>query len=281
MMQLAFDSTDLCAEALFYPLFAEAERTRWRSADIRWEALEREKVSPALLAFVRQAAFAEMTTYSATRRFLSEFSDDVDFTQWISVWFYEESTHPQILMQWLHALGDRCSARDVRRARLSTPFMRSRFGTLVTNVISETVASHNYLTLHRGCAEPVLASIAKHLATDEARHAQGFFAYAKRMLERSPYPDLERMDALKVLHSWFREVASVTHPVSEFVQRTAGHGFADAEIDSELPARHACRLIGTLIGRRIESVESVRDHLSELRGRLELVEGEPEAHAAP
>jgi NAD(P)-dependent dehydrogenase (short-subunit alcohol dehydrogenase family) len=108
-----FESEDICADALCHQLFAEAERVRRRSADIPWSSLDPSRASPALVALVREAAFSELTTHSATRRFLQEFSDDVDFTQWIAVWFYEESTHPQVLMQWLHHFGERCSADAV------------------------------------------------------------------------------------------------------------------------------------------------------------------------
>jgi hypothetical protein len=279
-----FESEDICAEALCHQLFAEAERVRWRTADIPWASLDPSRVSPALIALVREAAFSELTTHSATRRFLQEFSDDVDFTQWIAVWFYEESTHPQVLMQWLHHFGERCSAEAVRRGRQSTPFMRSRFGTLVTNILSETVASQNYLTLYRGCGEPVLALIARNLAADEARHARGFFAYARRMLLASPHPDLDRMDALKVLGSWFQEEAlRVTHPVSEFRRHAHEQApirglFASMEMDPSGAERHACRTIGTLIGTRIDTLAAAREHLSLLRARLDAGGKE---HAAP
>jgi hypothetical protein len=278
-----FESEDICADALCHQLFAEAERARWRAADIPWSSLDPSRASPALIALVREAAFSELTTHSATRRFLQEFSDDVDFTQWIAVWFYEESTHPQVLMQWLHRFGERCSADAVRRGRQSTPFMRSRFGTLVTNILSETVAAQNYLALYRGCGEPVLAAIAKHLATDEARHARGFLAYARRMLEASPHPDLDRMDALKMLGLWFRDAGRVTHPVSEFRQRAEEHAplrelFESLGMDTREVEHHACRALGTLIGARIDTLDSAAEQLALLRARID---AEGSRHAAP
>jgi hypothetical protein len=189
-------------------------------------------------------------------------------------------------MQWLHQFGERCSAEAVRRGRQSTPFMRSRFGTLVTNILSETVASQNYLALYRGCGEPVLAAIAKNLATDEARHARGFLAHARRMLEASPHPDLDRMDALKMLGLWFREAARVTHPVSEFRQRADEQApirelFGSLGMDPKEVERHACRALGTLIGSRIDTLESAAEQLRLLRCRLD-AEGRlaAEAHLA-
>jgi hypothetical protein len=66
----------------------------------------------------------------------------------------------------------------------------------------------------------VLCGIAKHLSADEARHAAGFSAYARRHLERSKEPDADRRDAVKVLYLWFQDHASVRHPVSEMLARS-------------------------------------------------------------
>src|SRR5688500_9218311 len=90
----ADEPQDILEGLLHYELFTRAEVVRWQMADIPWAGIERELITPSLTAMVRQLAIAELTTYAATRRFLQEFSDDIDFTQWMSVWFYEETKHP-------------------------------------------------------------------------------------------------------------------------------------------------------------------------------------------
>jgi hypothetical protein len=260
---------DLIGDGLFCRLFDEAERVRWRMADVPWQAIEKDKVSPGLLAFVREAASAELTTFSATRRFMQEFAEDADLSQWMSVWFYEETKHPQVLMRWLSHFGQSFDTNFVLRGRVTTPFMKSRFGTLVTNIISELVASSSYLGLHRYSAEPVLAHIAKNLAADEARHAASFYAFARRMLERSPDATSLRRDGLKVLYMWFVENDRVQHPVNEFHeregQRLASPGAEfDMRVSIEPVHDRAFRMIGTLLGLSIERAEDVRAHLNEL-----------------
>ena len=32
-------------------------------------------------------------------------ADDVDFTEWVSIWFYEETKHPDALLRWLGSFG--------------------------------------------------------------------------------------------------------------------------------------------------------------------------------
>lgn len=260
------------SDHLYYRLHAEAERARWLLSDIPFDRIDRAQVSPSLVALVRRVAESELTTFSATRFFLQSFADDTDFTQWMAVWFYEETKHPEVLMRWLSELGETFDAGFLRRGRATTSFMKSRFGTLVANVISEVVASHNYLALHENAGEPVLSSIGKHLAADEARHASTFLAYARRYLERSPHPERDRADALKVLHLWFQHGGGVEHPVNEFGAR-AEH---DAALDEALvslglrgaaqhAAGHACRMIGSLLDLNLKTPGDAFSALAALR----------------
>jgi hypothetical protein len=243
---------DVIGEALFPQLFAQAEAVRWRMQDLPWRRLEPGAVSDGLRQLVREIAFSEMTTATATRKFLTDFPDDVDLTQWIAVWFYEETKHPHALLAWLHALGDRVDSQFVQRGRATAPFMRSRIGTLVTNIISEMVASAGYAALAARAPEPVLRAIARNLAGDEARHAASFYVYARRHLERSAHPAADRRDALKVLYLWFSGSAMVGHPVHEFYSRNEQRA-AVSETMEQLgfnlmaPRDRIFRLIGTLL----------------------------------
>ncbi|HEX5064269.1 MAG TPA: ferritin-like domain-containing protein, partial [Kofleriaceae bacterium] len=171
---------DVVREQLCFALSDQAERARWRMDDIAWDRVDPAKAPEPLRMLVKEAAFAELTTTSATRRFLDDLADDTDFTQWVSVWFFEETRHPQVLVRWLHQLGITVDARFMRRGRATAPLMKSRIGTLVANVISELVASASYANLAVRAEEPVLCDIARHLAADEARHAASFYAYARR-----------------------------------------------------------------------------------------------------
>ncbi|TMQ22095.1 MAG: hypothetical protein E6J90_13035 [Deltaproteobacteria bacterium] len=243
---------DVIGETLYPGLFAQAEAVRWRMQDIPWSQIERGAVTSGLRQLVREIAFSELTTATATRRFLTDLADDVDLTQWIAVWFYEETKHPHALLTWLHHLGERVDGQFVQRGRATAPFMRSRMGTLVTNIISEMVASAGYAALAARAAEPVLRRIARHLAGDEARHAASFYVYARRHLERSAEPAADRRDALKVLYLWYAGSALVGHPVSEFYGRheqrpEIGETMAQLGFNLAAPRDRISQLIGTLL----------------------------------
>ena len=201
---------------VFTGLFREAERVRWSLEDLPWHTVDRDRVTPELLQLVREIAASEATTFSATQRFLQDFADDVEFTNWMAVWFYEETKHPYVLVRWLRALGEDQDAELMRRARVTSPFMKSRMATLTSNIISEMVASARYMSLSERSPEPVLSLIAQRLASDEARHAASFFTFARKRLDASPQADVERRDALKVLYLWLQEGDGVRHPVNLF-----------------------------------------------------------------
>src|SRR5207249_1875191 len=107
----------------------------------------------------------------------------------------------------------------VAKGRVSAPFMKSRIGTLVTNVISELFAAEAYLGMSTGAPEPLLAAITQRICADEARHGASFFAYARQALQTSTQPERDRLDVLKVLHFWVNESSAVAHPVSETMEK--------------------------------------------------------------
>lgn len=237
------------ARPVFADLYAEAEQARWKLTDLPWQSLDRTKVTSELVQLVRDIAQSEATTFSATQRFLQDFADDVELTNWISVWFYEETKHPHVLAMWLRALGEEVAATDMRRARVTAPFMKSRTGTLVTNVISEIVASARYANLAERTQEPLLSKIAWCLAADEARHAASFYTFALRRISGAADPDAERRDALKVLYLWINESERVRHPVSLFGSTHAG------------AASRVVRTIGLLVGAPLRDAADVIERL--------------------
>lgn len=242
-------ASDFVADALYYRLFEEAEKARWRMTDLPWGSIQSELAGPELIELVRESAASELTTFTASRRFLQEFADDADFSQWISLWAYEEAKHPHALMRWLSAMGQTFDPSFIVRGRWAAPFARSRVAMLATNVVSEMVASAGYVRLARRSAEPLLAKIAMLLAGDEARHASSFFRYAERAISRSEDPATERATALRVLHVWLNEPGNMGHPVRDLqgagALREAGF---DEPLASPALRSRICDVFARLVG---------------------------------
>jgi hypothetical protein len=232
---------------MYARLYDEAESARWRIADVPWRELRPDAVTPELVQLVRDIVASEATTFSATQRFLRDFADDVELTNWISVWFYEETKHPQVLMRWLDAVGASYDDEAVRRARVTAPFMKSKTATLTSNVISEMVAATRYMNLRGNSPEPVLSWIAARLAGDEARHAASFFSFAQRRILMSAEPDTERRDALKVLYLWANEREQMRHPVNMF----------QGSVGFEAAMSRVIRMIGLLVDLPLRTPDDV------------------------
>lgn len=263
------------SEPLFPRLFAEAERVRWRMTDIPFDAVEKGWVTPAFLRFVREMALSELTTFSATKRFLTEMADDPDFSSWVAIWFYEETKHPEVLFRWLSEFGVTVDSHALLRGRVTAPFMRSRTGTLAMNILSELFASAGYQDLARYTKEPVLAQIFRGLAGDEARHGSSFYAYTERTIRKAKSPDMERLAALKVLYYWVGATDHVEHPVNQFHEKVSADPelvavMRDVGTDYGPVLARACRLIGNLIDLPLSCPEDVLPALRERSAALEV-----------
>lgn len=263
-------------DGIYYPLFAEAEAVRWSMAELPFAEVRRGDVSPAWIAVARETLIGELTTFSATERFFADFGGDVDFTQWLTVWLYEETKHPSALVRWLDVFGEKFDSGFMLQGRQTLPFMPSHMGTLATNIISEMVAAALYLTLAaQPGAEPVLREICRRIGGDEARHAASFFRYAGRRLQRAADPTQDQIDALKILYFWITPElnARVGHPVNLLAGRyqtdpLLREAVPPEEIHRAIAGAHrrACRVFGALLALELREPGDVVAQLDALEG---------------
>ncbi len=272
-------TTDLLRDAVYYRLYPQSERGRWNMSDIPFAKIDGTKVNAFWLAMVREIARSELTTFDAVRQFFEfGFADDPDFGQWLATWFFEETRHPQALMQWLAHFGETFEPAFMIEGRQTVPFMKSKMATLTMNIISEMIASFGYSNMAEYAPEPVLGTIAALLARDEARHATHFLAYAKRVLERAQNPDLERKSAVQVFYMWRYSRKKVQHPIGLLVSKFADHpdfkrindgtGFEDDKLHASIS-----RVIGKLVDLPLSTKSEVSAALSTLSASTDAMRG--------
>lgn len=274
-------ATDIIRDLSYYGLYDIAEQARWSMADIPWGQIDMSVVDDRLISLVRGAMFGELTTYSATHAFMTLFTDDIDFTQWLSVWLYEETKHPHALAKWLSETGNPLSAAFFRDGRVIVPMSTSRVEMLTFNIISEVVAGMNYSRTSVIMPEPVLKIIMRNLGKDELRHSQGFEHYCKKLIRSSDDPDRERLLCLRATWAFLQGEQMIGHPV--FITANEIAEFTDAAVFEK-----TCALIRTQVTRRIAGVveidiahpDGVYDAYRTLRGKYRKAKAAPPAPLA-
>jgi hypothetical protein len=192
---------DVSADLGYYRLLGNSEKARWIFQDLPWDSIDARLVPPELVEDIKTAALAEFTTYSATESFMKLFHDDIDFTQWLAVWFYEETKHPLAFIKWLAHVGVKVDNAFVHAGRVIEPMTDSQAEMLASNICSEIAANAVYRILAEAVREPVLAEILRNVARDEMRHSNGFEFYCQKLIATSDDPDRDRLSAMRTI--WF------------------------------------------------------------------------------
>jgi hypothetical protein len=197
----------------YYSLFDVAEKARWKIADLAWSDFDKSKVDIELITLVKTMTIGECTTFSATRSFMDLFADDLDFTQWLAVWFYEETKHPHVLIRWLSCAGESIGEQELLAAREITPMTKSGVEMLTFNIVSEIVAASLYQSFAKIVSEPLLKEILMFLSKDEMRHSVGFEHYCKVYINNSPNPEKEKLRCVRATWAFMQDDSFVQHPV--------------------------------------------------------------------
>jgi hypothetical protein len=274
-------ATDIIRDLSYYGLFDIAEQARWTMAEIPWGQIQMSAVDDRLISLVRGAMFGELTTYSATHAFMTLFTDDIDFTQWLSVWLYEETKHPHALAKWLSEVGQPLSATFVREGRVISPMAVSRVEMLTFNIISEVVAGLHYSRTSVEMPEPVLKIIMRNLGKDELRHSQGFEHYCKKLIRSSEDPDRERMLCLRAAWAFLQGEHLIEHPV--LLTANAIAEFADADTVEKTRAQirvQVTRRIAGVVEIEIPDPEAVYEAYRTLRAKYRKGKAVPPAPLA-
>jgi hypothetical protein len=249
---------DVSAEFGYYDLLGASEKARWKFNELPWDAFDKSKATAGDIYAARVSAHGELTTFSATSSFMQLFSDDIDFMQWLAIWFYEETRHPLALIKWLALAGNPTDETFMRTGREITPMTKSKVEMLTFNIVSEITASVVYHHLSRAASEPVLVEITRNLSRDEMRHSVGFEHYCAKAIAAAADPALERIRALRAV--WFLLEPSADgltrHPVFLTLKQAQG---VDFEAIKESVTRQILRRFSKLLDLELESSEQLYD----------------------
>lgn len=184
---------------------------RWTQDDIPWDAFDPSRLQSDHLKLVKAASLTEYNAARYTQYLKNVFAGDEDFAVVIAGWQAEEEQHGAILGRYAELADpaydfattfDRFRHGYVIPVDVSQSIRGSRVGELLARCIVETGTSSFYLAMAAATDEPVLQSIAKHIAADELRHYRMFL---DSMRKHQPVERISLLGRLKVVLERVRE----------------------------------------------------------------------------
>jgi hypothetical protein len=170
---------------MLYPaLFDTLERARWSlRSDIPWDEFDRSKVNDRQLHGIKMNAILEWSSMPTAEMFLRDNQDDIDFSAFISIWFFEEQKHSLALMEYLRRFAPEYLPSEAELAAVRFSFdPAAALDSLALHFCGEIRLNNWYRCARDYHTEPVIRSIYQLLANDEARHARAYYSYMARAL---------------------------------------------------------------------------------------------------
>ncbi len=166
--------------------FSKLEKIRWRlEEDIDWDHIQPELIKHDQKSLLRNICMTEIGALFAAEAFLRDFYDDIDFSCFVSVWYYEEMKHFLVLKRYLSHLGISIGEGELQHLRMSIP-ESSQETILMVHFLSEHRLAAWYHGISDWLEEPVGKNIFKRIAEDELRHGQAYFDFIQKDLKQQP-----------------------------------------------------------------------------------------------
>jgi hypothetical protein len=190
-------------------IFRRLEANRWLLAEVPFVEVDVASVPAGVVDFVRSNCLVELSSLYAVRMFLRDFGDNVDFCQFMSVWYFEEMKHYLVLREYLKLFGREPAEEELRP--LDTELLPAPWpGTLAMHYCGELRLGMWYHRWSEVMPEPVLCSIYRTIGDDEFRHAQCYRDFMLRAAERTPEVVLDFAQAAK----WMMVGGLEKHPTT-------------------------------------------------------------------
>jgi demethoxyubiquinone hydroxylase (CLK1/Coq7/Cat5 family) len=171
---------------LYEKLFTKLERIRWNmETDIPWEQVKPHCLTEYQKESIRNICLTEVGSLFAAEAFIRDFYDDIDFSCFVSIWYYEEMKHTLVLKRYLSAVGVQVADSEFQHMRMSIP-PSDKQTILMIHFLSEHRLAMWYRGISHWLSEPVGKEIFRRIADDELRHANSYFEYIKKDLLECP-----------------------------------------------------------------------------------------------
>jgi hypothetical protein len=187
-----------------------ATRRHWSIDDLPWHMIRQDAVAQTETFFylVASASLMESATDLYTENLVDYFAGDEEVTSWLEqCWLPEELQHGLALRRYVEAAWPQFDWEPARRRFVKEfrPFCDialepTRTQEMASRCVVEMGTASYYRTLSCASPEPVLATLARHIAADEVRHYKHFYRYFRR------YRDAETPSRAAILAALWRRL---------------------------------------------------------------------------
>ncbi|ARV19180.1 hypothetical protein AEP_02253 [Curvibacter sp. AEP1-3] len=218
---------------LFPTLYERLESCRWNMrSSIPWHEFDPSKLSERQKHGIKMNAILEWSAMPTAEMFLRDNSHDVDFSAFVSIWFFEEQKHSLVLLEYLRRFAPEYlpTEQELSAVRFSfdpAPPLES----LALHFCGEVRLNLWYRCASLYHSEPVIKSIYGILANDEARHARAYCDYMKKELGRDGLNARLAFSKIGVLMTNAR-MNKAMHPTNLHVNKTL---FPNDTVNGRLP----------------------------------------------
>ncbi len=186
---------------LYEKHFNKLEPLRWRlTQDIDWHLIDALLLTDKQKQIIHQVCKTEIGSLFATEAFLRDFYDNIDFSCFVSVWYYEEMKHFLVLKRYLSCLGIEIGNSELQPLRMTIPESNQET-ILMIHFLSEHRLAAWYQSMSDWLEEPVGKTIFKCIADDEIRHGQAYFDFIQEDLRKHPNKIIKYLKAAQFMLS--------------------------------------------------------------------------------
>ena len=218
---------------LYHEIFKNLESARWNLGhDIGWERFDKSKISEEQLIGIRMNAILEWSAMPTAEMFLRDNQNDVDFSAFISIWFFEEQKHSLVLLEYLRRFAPELCPTEQELAAVRFTFDSAPpLESLALHFCGEVRLNQWYRCARNWHTEPVIRQIYTYLSNDEARHARAYFDYMKKALAKNHFNAALAFSKIGVLMTNAR-LNKAMHPTNLHVNKML---FPNDTVNGRLP----------------------------------------------
>jgi hypothetical protein len=264
------------AAALYDRMFHRLEQARWALADIPFDTVDKARVSPQTLSFLRVNCLMELSSLYAVRMFLHDFRELPDFCQFMSIWYYEEMKHYLVLREYLKLWDAEPEAASL--GQYDTELTPAPWPpTLALHYVGELRLGMWYRRWSDEAEEPVLSQIYRLIGNDEFRHAGCYKEFMEQAAAERPELLLDFMQTCKWM--LFNPTGD-KHPTTMKADRAHEQAVTDriegyADFQKQIQAtihdddeaelrRHVLTTLSRLAGQRLTTMVELAAHTRRL-----------------